>query len=49
MAEQSIKGGTEEDSTVSTWQKMILLTEIREAGGESVKEKDTGLSSELSL
>ena len=52
MAEWSVKGGTEEDSRVSTWGiwwKMILLTGIREAGRESVREKDTGLSSGLSL
>lgn len=52
MAEWSVRGGTEEDSRVSPWGigwKMILLTEIREDGRESVREEDTGLSSGLSL
>lgn len=47
MAEWSVR---EEDSRVSPWGiwwKMILLTEIREAERESVREKDTGLSSRL--
>ena len=51
MAKWSVRGGTE-DSRVSPWGigwKMILLTEIREAGRESVREEDTGLSSRLSL